>query len=130
MIEQAKGLVRRRIVSSLGYSIKGLKACYVHEEAFRVEVFLAVLLLPLGLWLGETPVERILLAGSVLLVLIVELLNSAVETAIDRIGLEENELSARAKDQGSAAVFLALVIAALFWITLLVWPVASDVFFG
>ena len=115
MIGEATGLLRRRILCALSYSFKGLRACYTHEEAFRVEVFGAVFLIPLGLWLGDTPVEKVLLVGAVFVVLIVELLNSAVESAIDRIGLEKAELSGRAKDQGSAAVFLSLLLLAVIW---------------
>ena len=112
---QGGGLLRRRVVGALTYSIRGLKACFNHEEAFRVEVVFAMFLVPLGLWLGDTAVEKTLLVCSVLLVLIVELLNSAVESAIDRIGPEHTELSGRAKDQGSAAVLLSLVILLVVW---------------
>jgi len=93
----------------------GLRAAIRHEEALRIELFLFCLLAPLGLWLGHTPVERVLLVGSLLLVLIVELLNSAVEAVVDRVGLEHHELSGRAKDIGSAAVFVALVTVGLTW---------------
>lgn len=116
MIEQAVGVLRRRILGSLTYSMQGLKACFENEEAFRVEVLFAVFLVPLGFWLGDTPIEQLLLVGSVLLVLIVELLNSAVEAVVDRIGTEFSELSGRAKDQGSAAVLLSLAMLALTWV--------------
>ncbi|MFA5631161.1 MAG: diacylglycerol kinase [Porticoccaceae bacterium] len=109
------GLLRRRLVNALGYSLRGLRACYRYEEAFRVEVALAVVLVPLGLWLGDGAVEKALLVGSVMMVMIVELLNSAVEAAIDRIGLEHAELSGRAKDLGSAAVFMSMWLVALVW---------------
>lgn len=115
MIEQTVGLLRRRILGAFIYSARGLKASFVHEEAFRVEIFLAAFLLPLGLWLGETPAERALLSGSIMVVLIVELLNSAIESAIDRIGTEIAELSGRAKDQGSAAVMLANFTVVAVW---------------
>ena len=121
MIETAAGILQRRILGALTYSCKGLRACYVHEEAFRVEVYLAMIMVPLGLWLGSTPVEKALLVGSVVLVLIVELLNSAVEAAIDRIGTEFAELSGRAKDQGSAAVLLAILVMVVVW-GLVLWP--------
>ena len=100
---------------ALGYSLKGLRAGYRHESAFRQEAMIALAVVPLGLWLGEGAVEKLLLAGSWILVLIVELLNSAVEAAIDRFGPEHNELSGRAKDLGSAAVFLSILLALLAW---------------
>ena len=101
------------------YSIQGFKACYANEEAFRVEVFLAVFLIPLGLWFGDGAVEKVLMVAPVLLVLIVELLNSAVEAAIDRIGPERSELSGRAKDQGSAAVLLSMLMTVIIWAVIL-----------
>ncbi|RMG34726.1 MAG: diacylglycerol kinase [Gammaproteobacteria bacterium] len=100
---------------ALGYSLKGLRSCFKHESAFRQEVAIALVVLPLGLWLGEGGVEKALLAGSWLLVLIVELLNSAIEAAVDRFGPEHNELVGRAKDIGSAAVFIAILQALLMW---------------
>ena len=105
-----------RVVRATGYSMEGLRAAYRHESAFRQEVWLAVTLLPLALWIGQSWVETALLMGSVLLVLIVELLNSAVESAVDRISFDSHELSKRAKDIGSAAVFLALVLCAGIWL--------------
>lgn len=105
-----------RLVRATGYSMEGLRAAYRHESAFRQEVWLAVTLLPLSLWIGQSWVETALLMGSVLLVLIVELLNSAVESAVDRISFDSHELSKRAKDIGSAAVFLALVLCAGIWL--------------
>lgn len=104
----------RRIWHAAGYSLQGLRAGW-HEKAFRQEAIAAVVLLPAALWLGRDWVEVALLAGSVVLVLITELLNSAVEAAIDRIGPEWHELSKRAKDMGSAAVLLALLLAAGTW---------------
>jgi len=101
--------------NAFGYSMQGLRACYRHEEAFRQEVLLLVPLLPLGLWLGESPVERALLIGSLLIVPIVELLNSAIEANVDRIGTERHELSGRAKDIASAAVFASIVLACVVW---------------
>jgi len=97
----------------------GLRAAAVHEEAFRLELFGFAVFAPLGLWLGETGIERALLVGSLFFVLAVELLNSSVEATIDRIGLERHELSGRAKDLGSAAVFIALVNAAVVWVLVL-----------
>lgn len=99
----------------------GLRAAWQHEAAFRQELILAVVLTPLALRFGEGPVERALLLGSLLLILIVELLNSGLEATVDRIGPERHELSGRAKDLGSAAVFLAFVNALLIWFFLLVF---------
>jgi diacylglycerol kinase (ATP) len=104
-----------RILYATLYSWKGLKAAFRKEAAFRQELFLAVVLVPLGAWFGDTGVERALLIGSVLLVLIVELLNSAVEAAVDRFGNEWHKLVGRAKDMGSAAVFIALVNVVVVW---------------
>ncbi|MGV6857438.1 MAG: diacylglycerol kinase [bacterium] len=112
-MEKATGL--RRIVNAFGYSIRGLRATYEQEAAFRQEVWLFVAGAPIGLWLGDGGIERALLVGSLLLVMIVEILNTAVESVVDRIGLEKNVLSGQAKDQGSAAVFLALALAMLTW---------------
>ena len=111
--QNARGL--RRLVNAFGYSMAGFRACFVHEEAFRQEVFVVVPLLPVALWLAETPVERALLVGSLLLVPLVELLNSAVEATVDRIGTDLHELAGRAKDIGSAAVFLSILLAAAVW---------------
>lgn len=108
-------LLRRRFYNTLGYSLHGLRVAYRCEEAFRLEVIVALLLAPLGLWLGEGGAERALLVVSILLVLIVELINSAIEATVDRIGEERAELSGRAKDMGSAAVLLAIVSAMATW---------------
>ena len=105
----------QRILNAAGYSWAGLGAAFKHEDAFRQEVFLALLLIPLGLYLGENGIERVLMIGAVLLVLIVELLNSALEAAVDRISLEHHVLIKRAKDMGSAAVMIALVNVAAVW---------------
>lgn len=104
-----------RVVRALGYSMKGLRAAYKRESAFRQELILAAVLLPAGVWLGRDPVERILLLGSVLVVLIVELLNSAVEATVDRGGKNWDKLAGRAKDMGSAAVLIALLLVGLTW---------------
>ncbi len=109
----------RRLLNATGYSWAGLKAAWFNEEAFRQESLLCLVLTPLALWLGESAVERVLLIGSLLLVVIVELLNSGMEAIVDRIGPERHELSGRAKDIGSAAVFMALLNAALVWTILL-----------
>jgi diacylglycerol kinase (ATP) len=108
-----------RILRAFGYSMQGLGAALRHEAAFRQELMLAAVLLPLGLWLGESGPERALLAASWLLVIIVELLNSAVEAVVDRFGPEHHELSGRAKDLGSAAVLLAIGLASLVWALIL-----------
>ncbi len=110
----------KRIIRAGGYSWSGLCAAFRHEAAFRQELALCLLLIPLGLWLGETGVERALLVGSLLLVLMVELLNSAVEAVVDRIGAEPHELSGRAKDLGSAAVFVALLNVVVIWALVLI----------
>ena len=104
-----------RIVRAFRYSLQGLRAAYRKESAFRQELILAAVLLPLGIWLGRTGVERALLIGSVLLVLIVEVLNSAVEATVDRGGKGRDELAGRAKDMGSAAVLIALLQLAATW---------------
>lgn len=107
------------ILKAAGYSMKGLKAAIAHEEAFRLELMAMVVMLPLAVWLGEGAVEWALLIGSLLLVLVVELINSALEAVVDRISVEHHELSGRAKDIGSAAVFIALVNVAAVWGVLL-----------
>lgn len=105
----------RRLWNAFFYSCHGLSAAWRHEAAFRQEVLLAAVTLPLAYWLGSNGVERALLAGSILLILIVELLNSAVEAVVDRISVEHHDLSKRAKDIGSAAVLLALANALVVW---------------
>ena len=103
------------------WSMQGLAAAFRLEASFRLEVYLFVILCPLGLWLGQTPLERALLVGSLLLVLSAELLNSAVEAVIERFGPEHHELAGRAKDMGSAAVFVLMLNVLLVW-GLLLWP--------
>jgi diacylglycerol kinase (ATP) len=109
----------RRLAGAWRASVHGLRAVWQHESGFRQEVAACMGLVPLALWLPVSPLERLLLITVLLLVLIVEILNSAVEAAVDRIGLEHHELSGRAKDLGSAAVLLSLLIAALTWGTVL-----------
>jgi len=109
----------QRIWNALHYSIDGLVAAYRHEDAFRQEVWLAAILIPAACLLPVSGIGRALMIGSVLLVVIVELLNSAVEAAIDRIGLESHKLSKRAKDIGSAAVMIALLNVVLIWASIL-----------
>jgi diacylglycerol kinase (ATP) len=106
----------RRLVNALFYSLSGFSLAYRHESAFRQEVALAAVLIPIAFVLPLQPVERVLLIGSVLLVMIVELLNSSVEAAVDRIGFDMHRLSKRAKDLGSAAVLLALLALLLTWL--------------
>jgi len=106
----------RRIVNAFFYSMSGLQLAYRHENAFRQEVLGAAILLPIACFISVTPVERVLLIGTVLLVLIVELLNSSIEAAVDRAGLETHHLAKRAKDIGSAAVFLALILLGTAWL--------------
>lgn len=108
-----------RIVHATGYSMAGLRQAYQGESAFRQETWLAVLLLPAAFLIGRSWVEIALLAGSVLIVMIVELLNSAVEAAVDRVGFEMHELSGRAKDIASAAVLLSLLLCAGIWMSAL-----------
>lgn len=103
-----------RILHATGYSLAGLRAGW-GETAFRQEAILALVLVPAAFWLGDGWLERAMLAGTVLLVMIVELLNTGIETAIDRIGPEWHSLSKRAKDMGSAAVFLALALCLSVW---------------
>jgi diacylglycerol kinase (ATP) len=105
----------RRIVKAAGYSLAGLKAAWQHEAAFRQEAMLMVLLVPAGVWLGRSGVERALLIGSCMVVVIAELLNSAVEAVVDRTGLDHHPLAGRAKDLGSAAVFVGLANVVLVW---------------
>lgn len=105
----------KRLWNALHYSKEGFKAAYEHEDAFRQEVLMAMVLVPLGFYLGKTGVERALLIASVLLVMVIELLNSAVEATVDRISLENHLLAKRAKDIGSAAVLLSLIMLAVVW---------------
>ena len=109
----------KRLMMATRWSMQGLRAAWLHESSFRLEVVVAVVMAPLGLLLGESGVERALLAAPVLLVLPVELLNSAVEAVIERYGPEHHELAGRAKAMGSAAVFLPLGSAALVWFAIL-----------
>jgi len=104
-----------RLARALQCSLAGLRAAYENERAFRQEIALAVLLMPLAVALPLSAIERFLLVGSVLLVLIVELLNTAIEMALDRVSLEQHPLTAAAKDIGSAAVLLSLVVLVIAW---------------
>jgi diacylglycerol kinase (ATP) len=113
-----KGL--ERLIHATGYSWAGLRAAFRHEEAFRQEILLSLVLIPLALWLGETGLEKALLFSVWVLVLLMELLNSAIEAVVDRIGDEHHELAGRAKDIGSAVVLVALINAAVVWWLVLV----------
>ena len=108
-----------RIINATGYSIKGLRAAFINEAAFRQELLLFVVMAPLAIWLGRDGIEQALLIGSLFLVLIVELINSAIEAVVDRFGDEMHELSGRAKDIGSAAVMIALANVFVVWALLL-----------
>jgi diacylglycerol kinase (ATP) len=110
-----------RLIAACGYSRDGLLAAWRNEAAFREEVVLAAVALPLAIYLGKSGVERALLIGSIVLVLIVEILNSALEAVVDKASPEQHELAKRAKDMGSAAVLLALLNAACIWVCVL-WP--------
>ena len=114
-----QGLVR--LFNALGYSRDGLAAAWKNEAAFREEVLLATVAIPLAVFLGETGVDRALLIGSILLILIVEILNSGLEAIVDKASPEKHELAKQAKDMGSAAVLLSLVNAAVVWACVL-WP--------
>ena len=104
-----------RMFKATVWSCQGLRAAWLHESSFRLEVYLLVVLAPLALWLGADGVERALLLGSCLLVLAVELLNSAIEAVIERYGPEHHELAGRAKDMGSAAVFVVMLNVLVVW---------------
>ena len=106
----------RHIAKALVWSMAGIKAAWKHELAFRTQAVVIAILFPIGVWLGRTAVEWALLFGSCMLVLITELLNSALETIVDRIGLEHHELSGRAKDMGSAAAFFSMMTAVVVWL--------------
>ena len=110
-----------RILKATGFSWLGLKAAWRHESAFRQEVVLFVFLFPLALYLGSNGIERAVLAGSLFLVLIVELLNSGLEAIVDRVGSEHHELAGRAKDMGSAAVFISLAAMLTTWALVLLF---------
>ena len=117
MADEIGHLPRRpgRILLATKWSLQGLRAAWLHESSFRLEVYLFVVLAPLGLWLGASAIERALLLGSCMLVLSIELLNSAIEAVIERYGAEHHELAGRAKDMGSAAVFVLMMNVLLAW---------------
>jgi diacylglycerol kinase (ATP) len=114
-IQKQKDTIIAHILKALIWSMAGIKAAWKNEQAFRWEATIVLLMMPVGLWLGRTAVERALLIASSMLILITEMLNSAVEAVVDRIGLERHELSKRAKDLGSAAAFGSMITAAVVW---------------
>lgn len=109
----------QRLWNALGYSLAGFRAAYKHEDAFRQEVLLAALLIPLALWLPVSLIGKALMIASVLFVLIVELINSAIEATVDRISLDSHRLAKRAKDIGSAAVLVSLLTVIIVWLLVL-----------
>ena len=110
----------KRLSNAFTYSVAGTLAAFKHEDAFRQEVILSTILIPLAIYLGQTAIEQALMVTSILLIIIVELLNSSVEATVDRISVKRHKLSKRAKDIGSAAVFFSLVNAAVVWFLILV----------
>lgn len=115
MTDRYKSNGLRHLINATGYSLNGLVSAFREETAFRHELMALAILLPLALWFDVSPAERAVMIASLFVVLIVELINSAIEAAIDRIGLERHDLSGRAKDMGSAAVFLAMMLVPLCW---------------
>jgi diacylglycerol kinase (ATP) len=110
----------KRLANAFTYSVAGTLAAFKHEDAFRQEVILSIVLIPLAIYLGQTPIEQALMIASILLIIIVELLNSSLEATVDRISVKRHKLSKRAKDIGSAAVFFSLVNASVIWFLILV----------
>lgn len=106
----------KRLIKAFYYSLAGFRAAWKNEEAFRQEIIIGIIIIPAGLWLGVTGTQRALLIGIYFLIPLVELINSAIEVTIDRVGTERHELSGRAKDLGSASVFLSICIALIVWI--------------
>ncbi len=122
-MNKATGITR--IIKATGYSLKGLKQAWQHEAAFRQELMLLVVAVLAACWLPVSLLERLMLIGVVVAVVLMELLNSAIEAVVDRVGTDYHELSGRAKDIGSAAVFVALVFAAIVWVSIL-WPLVLE----
>ncbi len=110
----------KRLVNTIFFSFAGFKAAWVNEEAFRQEVIIFLLVVPLAIWLGENNIEILLLISTVILVLVVELINTAIETVVDRVGVEYHELAGRAKDIGSAAVMLSILMAIMTWVLIII----------
>lgn len=114
-----KKFIKRRLFNTLKYAFSGIKAAFASEEAFRLETALFIILMPIGFFIGKTDIEKILLIGVLFIVLIVELLNSTIETAIDKFG-DYNELSKKAKDMSSAAVFISILLVIFVW-GMIIW---------
>ena len=110
----------RRLMNAFSYSIAGTLAAFKHEDAFRQEVILTAVLTPVAIYYGETTIDQALMISSLLLIIIVELLNSSIEATVDRISVKHHKLAKRAKDIGSAAVFFSLINAAVIWFLILV----------
>ena len=110
----------RRLINAFGYSVAGTLAAFKHEDAFRQEVILTAILTPAAIYYGQTAIDQALMIGSLLLIIIVELLNSSIEATVDRISVKHHKLAKRAKDIGSAAVFFSLINAAVIWFLILV----------
>lgn len=109
-----------RLINATVFSLQGLRTAFIHEQAFRLEVYIFIILVPLAFYLGSSNLDYALMIGSWLLVMIVELVNSAIEAVVDRFGGEQHELSGRAKDIGSAAVMMALLLSAITWAGVLI----------
>jgi len=118
MISKNTGI--KRVIYAAGYSYKGLKHNFLYEAAFRQEVIAALILIPVALYLDVTKVEKLMLISSVVLVMIVELLNTAIEAVVDRISLDFHELSGLAKDTGSSAVLFSLILCIYFWVEIVI----------
>ncbi len=110
----------RRLINAFGYSIAGTLAAFKHEDAFRQEVILTAILTPVAIYYGETAIDQAFMISSLLLIIIVELLNSSIEATVDRISVKHHKLAKRAKDIGSAAVFFSLINAVIIWFLILV----------
>jgi diacylglycerol kinase (ATP) len=119
VIDRYKRRGATRVMRAIGSSIRGLTGAFREEAAFRQELACALLVIPLGLWLGHNGIERALLTGPVLLILVVELINSAIEATVDRIGFERHALAGLAKDIGSAAVFMSFILLGAVWLLVL-----------
>ena len=109
-----------RLIDAAGFSLQGLRAAFIHEQAFRLAIYLFIIIVPLAFYLGGSALDIALMIGSWLLVMIIELVNSAIEAVVDRFGGEQHELSGRAKDIGSAAVMIALILTAVIWAGVLI----------
>ena len=119
VVDRPKPRGLARVLRAVGASLKGLAGAFREEAAFRQELAFAAFVIPLGLWLGQSGIERALLIGPMLLILIVELVNSAIEATVDRIGFERHALAGLAKDIGSAAVFMSFVLLTAVWLLVL-----------